>query len=337
MSESSAPLFGLVTPAHALDDEEVFIPMCMSSRHGPLSPAYSPYPLHPDEAASGSSCALSDRPAMILADNATDVVAKRKERKRKHRRQQRLLRRHKSLAKPHAESSTFLREGKRVYEEKFDPYYADRFLTVAECDKALFAAIEALSSHDVGLSPKSAKVLDCSHGGNGWPAFCLAAMFGARRVVSVHPDLETVLANCKQLRKLKHDGIVWREERDQYPKYVVRRMGPVRVSNKPWVRPLSLISTGAETAEGVEDFPFNIEFRCGDITEDETQDVFDLVVCLHMGQVDLHKFTKSIVARTKIGGLIISDNRECIQNAFVETLCGPPLVVLESALVFHHK
>ena len=298
-----------------LDGEEVFVPL--SVPQGPLSPPYSPYPLN--DVDSGSACSsaiVSVRPLIITGTthSVTNLVKKKREKKRKLQRQQRLLRKNKSLTMMDASSaSSIVREGKRTYSHTFDPYYHLRFSSFAEVDPVCLEIAEC-------CSVPGKRVLDVCGGGNAWIAFFLAARGGADHVVSIHPDLETTLRNCKQLRKLKHDGVpTTADKSEDYPKYLLRRMGPVSVVNKPW------LLVGAACVGAASKFPFNLEFRCADFTKGPVpEEKFDVVIACHLPRLEdneAQEFAKAILAVTSAGAFNVSEKRQTVLCNFFSQKC----------------
>jgi predicted RNA methylase len=129
-------------------------------------------------------------------------------------------------------------------------YYDQRFLPYVGLDTSVGILLKIFGKDF--FTNKSVLCLDC---GAGLMAFQLAALFKVKRVIGTERDINKLLENCAQLRKFKHDGVdVWDEnsETSNYPKLLVRRTGPVRVTNKPW---------HLGDRELNDDFPFNIEFQ----------------------------------------------------------------------------
>jgi hypothetical protein len=254
---------------------EIFVPESVS-RRAAMSPPYSPYPLNEVlENENGSELVvpplvLDDPrppdpiPSMIGAAFETGTIAKRKERKKRQRQQQRLVRRNKSVRSASViyasrqGATEYVREGKRM--DTFDPYYGQRYEAEAKIDGDLSRILNEINPNF--FLDKSVTHFGC---GVGFIAFYIAAFLGAARVVALDADSETILKNCAQLRKFKHDGIVISsDESERFPQLCVRRCGAARITNKPW-------RIESETERLNPLFPFNIQF--GLLTEDHSADI----------------------------------------------------------------
>ena len=196
------------------------------------------------------------------------------------------------------DSSVHVRVKRKTYENgTYDTYYAQRYASTVGLDARLSALICHVGADDF---LRGKKVLDIGCG-IGLICFQIAALFGASHVVGIDSDLETILTNLKQLRKLKHDGIVFASEdkknsKNEFPSILVRRNGPARCTNKPWlVRPYSL-----DCSSG---FPFNVEFRHAD--RPEATDTFEIVFCL---KVRPSYSAASIQSCLAPGGYLVTDD-----------------------------
>jgi SAM-dependent methyltransferase len=242
-----------MVPTASLDDEEVFVPPSLS-RAAAMSPPYSPQPLN-DVLEDGNSELVL--PSVVMAPPVEPSLKRPREVKRARRRKPRKTR-------ASATSSLVVREGKKIFHDRF---YSQRFESVATLDSSLQALIEECGVE--WFKDKKILEIDC---GVGFASFYIAAYLGATRVTAIDRHPETVLGNCAQLRKFKHDGVpVASEKSEPYPQLCVRRAGVARITNKPWFLDEKFVLYSNDR------FPFNIEFRCCDRTEEK----FDVV--LHLG------------------------------------------------------
>jgi SAM-dependent methyltransferase len=150
-----------------------------------------------------------------------------------------------------------------------DIYYRFRYSRVADIDARLrdFLDIEGVDF----LANKSVLEINC---GIGFVSMYTAAYLAATRVVAVESDIDTLLANLRQLRKFKHDGvrIDTSSGQEQYPQILIRREGVPRYTNKPWrVDPRYSVSQEESKKKG---FPFNIEFRLRDDSDEKFDRIF---------------------------------------------------------------
>ena len=236
--------------------EEIFLPRSVAM-HAALSPPYSPYPLNDvledDEDASDlvlpdqvdGKLAFEDKanPPIPLIITGTQPHVEPGSLKRKKR--SRKLKYSKSVG---SEAHCYIRQ--RSSCSHIDVYYDQRFLPYIGLDSGICLLLEIFGNDF--FTNKSVLCVDC---GAGLVPFQLAALFQVSRVIGTERDVNSVLENCAQLRKFKHDGIdVWDEnsETANYPKLLLRRTGPVRVTNKPWLLGDRLLN---------DHFPFNLEFR----------------------------------------------------------------------------
>lgn len=203
-----------------------------------------------------------------------------------------------------ASEGVHVRQNKRAYPNgSYDPYYSNRYASTVSVDPRLLDLVNALGRDNF----VNKQVLDIGCG-VGLISFHIAALCGASHVVALDLDLELILLNLKQLRKFKHDGILRAQpEGEDYPSLLVRRNGPVRCTNKPWNIPRHFSPDTFESK-----FPFNIEFRCGDVLTSYLEvDTFDVVVCLKVVKlVKIESLRDRITRILKPGGLLVTDSNE---------------------------
>lgn len=203
-----------------------------------------------------------------------------------------------------ASEGVHVRQNKRAYPNgSYDPYYSNRYASAVSIDPRLLDLMNVLG-RDIFIDKR---VLDIGCG-VGLISFHIAALCGASHVVALDVDLEIILLNLKQLRKFKHDGIPRVQlEGEDYPSLLVRRNGRVRCTNKPWNIPRHFSPDITEFK-----FPFNIEFRCGDVLTSYLEvDTFDVVVCLKVVKfVKIESLRDRIIRILKPGGLLVTDSNE---------------------------
>jgi len=257
-SPRKTALFGLVTPHVAPatnEDEEIFLPASLA-KNAALSPPYSPYPLNDVMEDEGSELVLP--PPAETKKRQRPVVKARSRRKK--------------IRKPKTVTSADV-----VVREHRDPvvvdkYYSERFDSTVGIDTRISSIIVKFGRDFF----KNKKVLeiDC---GVGLVSFQIAALLKADRMVGTDRHLPTVLGNCKQLRKFKHDGLqVVGEKNENFPIFCVRKMGTARVTNKPWfVDDIEILKSN---------FPFNIEFLNASSIDEipkSFNSFFDIILCLN--------------------------------------------------------
>ena len=309
------------------DDDELVLPLASMMRLPPHSPAYSPNRW----ADVREDSPIAPPPRMVGGESVRRLESlrvKKRERRKRQRRQQRLLRRRKSVVEsaPASEVSVYSREGKRDYStgSGIDPYYSDRYRSAVEIDPRLASLVTLLGNEYI--ADKRVADLGC---GAALVSFYIAAYLGARHVVAVDSDMATTLANLKQLRKFKHEGIQLQctTHDDDYPAILVKRTGPVRGTNKPWVIKDEFCANYCAPSNHI--FPFNIEFQRANVLTDEIATVpFDVVLCLKLTK---YLNTAALVAR--LAALVASGGLLVVQyspgDGFLESLARQGATIFE--------
>ena len=307
------PLFGLLTPLGGGEDfsimlgvaspdepptdanEQVFMPHQTPLRRS--GAAYSPLP---DDLAP-----LEPAQSLGLKRKRSSQKSSRKKKKK------RALKKRMSKTVFSPDNEVILRTKRQYTLPIIDPYYAHRYERVAEIDARLEKILTVLGSEF--FSQKS--VLDVACGKCAFVAFYTAAYLGASRVVACDSEFESIMANLRQLRKFKHDGIRLETSSgsasDQYPPILVKRSGPVPITNKPW-RVLPQFSTAKEPSKILtQNFPFNMHFRMANVVKQEwpQDDPFDIVLVL--GYIMKHAF----VSGGKTGIRTLFQNIESVSDS----------------------
>jgi len=305
-----------------MSEEEVFI-LPLRDR-----PAYTPskrYTEDPFEVVSEASHSapplighIFGPPSSVGRNEA--LLRKRRERRKRRRRLERLMKRRK-LATVHEGAqerrTVYHRTGKRTYiHGEHDMYYGDRYKQFAEIDERLKWVIEKFGRNV--FAQKKICDIGC---GSGFVAFYIATFLGAGYVVASDRDSEMILTNLKQLRKFKHEGVPVeigaRLSGDtDYPALVVRRSGPVRITNKIW-RIHDEFTSDLLVEE--KRFPFNIEFRVEDAVfpHHNPFEIFDVVWCTRVseyvlqayGELGLSRLVDRLVGMVAEGGILILQDK----------------------------
>ena len=314
------PLFGLLTPLGGAEDfsimhgvaspdeptdanEQVFIPHQTPLRRS--GAAYSPLP---DDLAP-----LEPAQSLGLKRKRSSQKSSRKKKKKK------ALKKRMSKTVLSPDNDCVILRTKRQYTlPAIDPYYAHRYERVAEIDERLAKILTVLGPDF--FAHKS--VLDIACGRCAFVSFYIAAYLGASRVVVCDSEFESVMSNLRQLRKFKHDGIRLETSSgpasDNYPPILVKRSGPVPITNKPW-RVLPQYSYTKEPSKILnENFPFNIEFRLANAMSNEwTQHhQFDIIIVL--GYIMKHAFITGGKAgiRTLFQNIALSSDTKILVEIF---------------------
>ena len=277
-NEDFSVMLGMASPREPSDaNEQVFIPHQTPLRRS--GAAYSPLP---------DDLAPLEPPARAVS-GGEDFGQKRKRRlsqrsSRKKKRKRNLKRR---ISKTVLSNDSVLRTKREYSFSTIDLYYKHRYERVAEIDERL-AKILSVLGRDFFANKT---VLDIACGRCAFVAFYIAAYLGASRVVALDKNFDSIMSNLRQLRKFKHDGIRLETSAssaaDQYPAMLVKRSGPVCITNKPW-RVLPQYSCSKEQSKDLrQHFPFNIEFRMTDVMSQEQTDIghhdeppFDVILVL---------------------------------------------------------
>jgi hypothetical protein len=161
-----------------------------------------------------------------------------------------------------------------------NPYYFQRYERVAEIDERLAKILSSVGSEFF----LNKTVFDIACGPCAFIGFYIAAYLGASRVVACDSEFDSIMSNLRQLRKFKHDGIRLETSSssaaDQYPPMLVKRSGPVPITNKPW-RVLPQFSCPREQSKKIRDnFPFNLEFRMTSVHAILDDHPYDIVLVL---------------------------------------------------------
>lgn len=290
-------------------------------------PAYTPskrYTEDPFQVVSEASHSASPLIGQIFGPPSSvgrneALLRKRRERRKRRRRLERLMKRRKLATVPEVaeeRQTVYQRTGKRTYiHGEHDMYYADRYKQFAEIDERLKLVIEKLGRNV--FAQKRICDIGC---GSGFVPFYIAAYLGAAYVVASDRDSETILTNIKQLRKFRHEGVPVeigaRSGDTDYPSLVVRRSGPVRVTNKIW-----RIHDEFTSNLFVEDkrFPFNIEFRVEDAVfpHHNPFEIFDVIWCTRVseyvlqayGELGLSRLVDRLVGMVAEGGMLILQDK----------------------------
>ena len=286
------PLFGLLTPLGGADDfpimlgvaspdepnldvnEQVFMPHQTPLRRS--GAAYSPLP---------------DDLAPLEPPQSVGLKRKRLSQKSsKKKKKKRVLKKRMSKTIFSSDNEVILRSKRDYSLPIIDPYYAHRYERVAEIDDRLKKILTSLGS-DFFLNKT---VLDVACGRCAFIAFYIAAYLGASRVVACDSEFDSIMSNLRQLRKFKHDGIRLETSSssaaDQYPAMLVKRCGPVPITNKPW-RVLPQFSCAKERSKILtENFPYNIEFNMINILKNDFGENRQFNIVLVLGYIMKHAF-----------------------------------------------